>query len=397
MTPTARRDDPSTVVYAFLDFDDGGAQRLTLQACRHLDRARYRPVILCGRGGGSLVGAASASGVPVVELGRLRRGFDVGAVPAIARSLRGLRADVVHVPLYSRASPYVRTAALLARVPLVVAHEWCRPQRPRGLRLWADRALARGSWFVAASNAQARELVAEGVAPSCIEVVYSGIDVGAFSERDRAEARNALALPQDRPIVLVPARLHPMKGHVDLVAAAGLLTRQAPDVLMLCAGDGPLRAALPALARAAGLENTVRFLGRRDDMARLYGACDVVSLSSHMEGVPSVVMEAFASMRAVVATAVGGVPEIVFDGDTGWLVAPRRPDDLASALADALAHPAERIGRAARGNLLVGEQFESSTTTDRLQDVYDCWRGFGGRSSCPPAVPAAAEPGRFRT
>ena len=86
----------------------------------------------------------------------------------LARSLRELRATIVHVPLYSRSSPYVRVAAILASTPLTVAHEWCRPTRPQGLRRWADRLLARHSRFAAASEAQARELELHGV-----EVVIS--------------------------------------------------------------------------------------------------------------------------------------------------------------------------------------------------------------------------------
>jgi L-malate glycosyltransferase len=192
--------------------------------------------------------------------------------------------------------------------------------------------------------------------------------------------------------VLVPARLHPMKGHVDLLAALVTLRRHVPDVLVVCAGDGPLRAVLPALAQAAGLADNVRFLGQRSDMPALLGACDVVALPSHIEGLPSVIMEAFAAERAVVATDVGGVPEIVEDDATGWLVPPRVPHDLADALADALVHPTVRAARAARARQVVLDRFQAPDGARHLQAVYDRWMAEtdGPRRRTVPAASAAS-------
>lgn len=396
MTDPQSTSSPRTVAFAFLDLGDGGAQRLTLVAARHLDPARYRPVVLCVRGGGSLVASAVRSGLPVHALGRLRRPLDLAAVPILARWLVAAQVDVVHVPLYSRATPYVRLAGHLARRPLVVGHEWCRPVPPRAARRLADRALSHTGRFVAASYAQARELMAAGVEPQRIAVVYLGIEVDRFAPAPPGPARAALGLPTDRPIALVPARLHPMKGHVDLLAAVSILRRRVPNVLVLCAGDGPLRDALPALARSAGLDGNVRFLGQRADVAALYAACDVVALASHIEGLPSVAMEAFAAGRPVVATAVGGVSEVVSDGETGWLVTPRRPDERASALADALAsaltRPDVAAARAARGRRSVLQRFQADEGALRLQAVYDRWLATGRRPSdrLEPGAPVTA-------
>ena len=373
MTPTTRPNTPVTVVFAFLDLNDGGAQRLTIGACRHLDGSRYRPVLLCLRGPGSLVDAAVAAGVPTFCLGRMRRSYDLVAVVETARLLRSMKTGIVHVPLYSRASPYARLAAHVARVPLVVGHEWCRPRPPSSGRRLVDRVLRSHTRFLAASEMQRIELLMAGVPPEHTAVVYGGIDVNRFAPADRAVARKDLDLPADRPIVLVPARLHPMKGHVDLIAAVLSLRERVPDVLVLCAGDGPLRRVLPSLVSAAGLDGAVRFLGQREDMPELMAACDVVALASHIEGLPSVIMEAFAAERAVVATAVGGVAEAVMDGYTGWLVGSHRPMDLAAALGDALTDAQARRERAERARATALARFPVEMSARRLAEVYDRW------------------------
>jgi glycosyltransferase involved in cell wall biosynthesis len=355
---------PVQLLYAFLDLQDGGAQRLTLAACRHLDRERFHPGVLCLRGGGALVSAAVRQGLPVHELHRLCRRRDWRAVPATARWLRAVGAQIVHVALYSRASPYARAA---------VAHEWCRPRPPAPARRLADRVLRPGTVFVAASQALRAELLASGLPEERVALVYSGIQTEAFAPGDRAAARAAAGLPPGRPMVLVPARLHPMKGHVDLLAALPYVRRRVPGVLVLCAGDGPLRDALPALAAAAGLDEHVVFAGQRHDMDRLLAACDVVALPSRVEGLPSAMLEALCAARPVVAAAVGGVPEVMAGGVGGWTVPPRSPDALAEALVSALSAPAEAAARARSGRAVVLERFRADQAARRLEAVYEHW------------------------
>jgi len=387
---------PLTVVYAFLDFDDGGAQRLMLRVCRDLDPAGFRPRIVCLRRRGVLADAASGAGIPVHALGRLRRPFDLGAVPVLARWLRDARADVLHVSLYSRAAPYARLAARLAGVPLTVAHEHCRAVEPGRPRRWADRLLAPGTCFVAVSEADRSHLVRAGVSPAAVHVIHPGIDVDRFAPRGadparRLAARAALGLDRDRPTVLVPARLHPMKRHVDLLAALPDLAARVPDVLVLCAGGGPLERALTALAASAGLAGHVRFLGSRDDMPDLLSAADAVALPSRAEGMPAALVEAMVAGRCVVATAVGGVPEIVADGATGRLVPPSDTAALARALAEVLADPAAREAMAARAGAWATGRFGMARATREMERIYRT----AGRRGHGPAIWRAA-PGTDR-
>ncbi len=364
---------PLTVVYAFLDFSDGGAQRLALATWHNLDSRRFQPRLLCVRSSGSLSHAAREMGVSVHVLGRLEEPYDVGAVIRIAQWLRAIEATIVHVPLYSRVSPYVRLAARVARTPLVVAHEHCRARSPSLKRQLVDRLLARGTRFIAVSEAQRAQLLQAGTRSSVVAVVRNGVDIDRFVPRDVAGARAELGLDADSPIILVPARLVARKGHPDLIAALPHVAQSIGDVEVLCAGSGPLREVLSALASSAGMSAHVRFLGHREDMPVLMSAADVICLPSLIEGMPLAVLEAMACARPVVATSVDGVPEVIDDGITGRLVPPRDPRRLARALTEFLADQTKRrlAGEAARR--VAVERHSDEAMTRQLEAVYESW------------------------
>ena len=360
------------MVFGFLDLGEGGAQRLTLATCAAL-RSRYRPVLLCARGDGPLVEPARALGLHVRTLGRLRRRFDFAAVALLAEELRALQTAILHVPLYSRVSPYFRLAAELAGVPVVVAHDWSLPGRLPPLRRSVDLLLRRRTRFIAASRAQERELKRSGVRPEAISVVHAGIEVERFAAGARQETRGALGLEEGRPVALVAARLVPVKGHDDLLSALPAVLAQEPRLMVLCAGGGPLAGALAERIQSAGLAENVRLLGHSDAMPDLLAASDFVVLPSRMEGLPAVLLEAYAAGRAVVATDAGGVGEALSDGAEGRLVALGDRAALAGAVSELAANPALRKAMAARGRARVERDFGLDGATRRLEAVYDRW------------------------
>ena len=364
---------PATVALSFLDFRDGGAQRLTLATARQLDRERFRPALLCARGGGELLGRARADGLPVLELGRLRRPFDLAAVPRLAAGFARLGAAVAHVALYSRASPYLRLAAHLARVPLVVAQEWGRAEPPSCGRRLADGLLRPGARFVAVSEFHRRELLASGVQPERVAVARSGIEVARFAAGDREGTRRRLGIPAAAPVALVAARLHPMKGHHDLLDVLPGVLDRAPGLVVLAAGQGPLAAELAARAAVPPLGGAVRLLGQVEEMADLLAAADFALLPSRREGLPAALLEAYAAGRPAVATAVGGVPEALADGSEGRLVPPGDGGALAAAILDLALDPERRREMGERAWRRVHREFEAGLATRRLEALYDGW------------------------
>lgn len=314
----------------------------------------------------------------MTTLGRMRRSWDWRAPREIAAALRELDTGILHVPLYSRASPYLRLAAKQAGVPLIIAHEWSRPEPPRLVRRLADRLLRPGTRFVAASEAQRRELLATGVHARDIEVVRAGVECERFVGGDRAGTRAALRIGERETLILVPARLHPAKGHLDLIAAMPAIVHAAKGAQVLFAGEGPFRGELEAAVRRAGLAGRIGLLGHRDDVPDLLAAADIIALPSHVEGLPSAILEAYAAERAVVATDVGGVRELLRDGDEGRLVPAREPAMLARALIELANRPQLRLEMGLRASARVRREFHVAAATRRLEATYERWMGEAG-------------------
>jgi glycosyltransferase involved in cell wall biosynthesis len=166
--------------------------------------------------------------------------------------------------------------------------------------------------------------------------------------------------------------LHPAKGHEDLLNALALLRSQHPALLFCCLfiGEGELREPLQAQVQALGLQGTVVFAGLRRDVPRLLAALDVMVMPSRWEGLPMALLEAMACARAVVATRVGGIPDVVVDGEHGLLVSPQDPPALAQALARVIEAPAlrQQLGHAAREVVL--QRFDAQRTSGAYEALY---------------------------
>lgn len=216
-----------------------------------------------------------------------------------------------------------------------------RPVVRARLRRWLPRADA----IVAPSRALLARAEALGVDPSRASLVANGVDVVRFHPRDRVAARARLDLPRDAAIVVVVGRVERAKGSLDLLAALPAVRAACPRVAVIFVGGGP---ELDLVRRAASADPSARFVGARphDEIPEWLAAADLVALPSWSEGTPNVLLEAFACGRPIVATRVGGIPDLLADDGRGRdavlgeLVPPRDPDALAGALVRALRRPA---------------------------------------------------------
>jgi glycosyltransferase involved in cell wall biosynthesis len=212
----------------------------------------------------------------------------------------------------------------------------------------------------------------EGVASGSIAVIPNGVESAVFSGRPRRASKPAAALK-----VITVANLRPEKSHETLIGAAALLAADFPDVQFQIVGDGPRRAALEARVRASGLERTVVFLGHREDVSQLLGAADVFVLPSRSEAFPNGAIEAMASGLPVVASAVGGLLDLIEPGRTGMLVPPGDTAALAAALRQLFTERAlaARLGEAAREQVHQRYSFERMVTS--FEELY--LAGLGAR------------------
>jgi teichuronic acid biosynthesis glycosyltransferase TuaC len=237
--------------------------------------------------------------------------------------------------------------AALARVPAVVklhGSDLNVIARMRGPRMQLRALLPRAARVVAVSRALAEEAAGLGVDPERIRIVRNGVDGDRFQPADRAAARAELDLAADRPLVVYVGHLKENKGVLDLAAAMAHV-----DADLVVVGGGEAAARLEAAL--APLGPRARMVGERphEEVARWMAAADLLCLPSWNEGTPNVVIEALASGRRVVATEVGGIPDLITSPLLGELVPPRSPDALADALTRALAAPydADAVARAA--------------------------------------------------
>jgi glycosyltransferase involved in cell wall biosynthesis len=206
---------------------------------------------------------------------------------------------------------------------------------PRRMTAWA---LPQAARIVAVSRALADEAVAMGVDRDRVSIVMNGVDGDLFKPRDRVAARTQLELP-DGPLAVYVGNLKPEKGVLDLGKAWPAVLRHVPNATLLVIGDGPLRGELASMTKPLG--ERVRLIPRQplESVPSYLAAADILVLPSHSEGTPNVVLEALASGRRVVATSVGGVPDLITSHKLGSLVPPRDPDALAEALTLALREP----------------------------------------------------------
>ena len=210
-----------------------------------------------------------------------------------------------------------------------------------------------------------------GVSPAQLSCIPNGVDTQTFlpGRHGAAGIRRQLGMADDAPLIGFVGRLSVEKGPEVFVRAALLLRSSLPSARLVLIGDGPMRGELEALIAALGLGQEVHLLGLREDMPAIYHDLDALVSCSHSEAMPLVVMEAMASGLPVVATRVGGVPEVVEQGETGWLIGPGEFQGVAWALGHIFLRPGEAARLGANARQRVVDRFsllESTVQTERL-------------------------------
>ena len=348
----------------------GGAETVAARIAIGLDPARFdRLVCVTRHTDRDVVAEAVAAGVRVLALGRRSR-WDLWRWLPLVTLLRRDRVDVLHAHMFG-SSLWGTLLGRLARVPVIIAHEHgsetaCRPVR-RFLRGMIAR---RADIVVAVSEAEGRRLVvAEGVSADKVRVIPNAIPPLSTPSGD---VRAELGIPIDAPVVATVTVIRPEKALGNLLRAAALLAPEVRGLRVLVAGTGPSSEIekLERLVRDLRLEGSVSLLGRRADIPDVLAAADVAVLSSDREGRPLALMEYMAAGKAIVATRVGGVPELVENGVHGVLVPPRDVNALAMAIRELLGDPRRRaeLGRRARARQQAELNFPAMV--ERVESLY---------------------------
>lgn len=327
-----------TVCHVLHSLEVGGAEILARRFALGMQE-RFRPVFACLDGLGSLGESLRAAGHPIRVVER-RPGFDLRCTLRLRRWFQKQKVQLVHAHQYA---PFFYSALARTGLGLPVLfteHGRDYPDYRRPKRVLANRWLLRPRDRVVAVGQQVREALIqhEGLPEDRVSVIYNGVDARAYdAHRPLREAvRGELGYLPEHWVILQVARLNRLKDHATAIRAIDVLRRALPTVRLVFVGDGEERPALEAQVASLGLQETVRFLGSRNDVPRLLQAADAFLLSSISEGIPLTLVEAMLAGVPVVSTRVGGVPEVIDHETTGLLASPADAAGLATALSRVL-------------------------------------------------------------
>lgn len=341
--------DVLRVVQLIPDLGVGGAERMLLNLVGALDRERVETTVvsLYERSGTAIEVDLEGQGVPVLYLGK-RIGFDLRTIKAVKSVIRRLAPHVVHT--HRSALAYLVPTLLFNRLPVVhTLHNVAKHEVPFVHR-WAHSAAFRLGAAPVAIGAEVDASFRRVYGRGTHATIPIGIPLSRFARAhaSRQAWRQREAIPIDAFVLTCVARFAPQKNILTLLEAFATFAVEVPNALLVLVGDGPARSDIENAVASKGLGGRVRILLQRRDVPEVLGASDVFVLSSDWEGTPVSIMEAMAAGLPVVATAVGGVPDLIAEGVTGRLAPPRDPRALATKMLEmALDRQArERMGRA---------------------------------------------------
>jgi glycosyltransferase involved in cell wall biosynthesis len=350
----------------------GGAQEHVYSLMSRLDPARFEASVV-SLSAGSAVRKLQKAGFSVVVIDEPDEAIAVGALTAY---LADIRPDVLHTHMYRADVIGTKAALALAnaghRRPFLVS-----TVHSSRVRSAEDRETLRAltpeiDQLIAVSRAIERKVADErpGLAP--VRLIYNGVDLARYDHQEPCcTLRDEYGMEPGSQIVGVVARLEPEKGHQTLLDAWPHVLREVPDAYLLVVGEGSRRDDLEQRAAANRVAHRVVFTGRRDDIPAVTAALDVAVLPSHREAQGLSILEAMALSRPVVASDVGGIPEMIQDGVTGLLVPHDQPESLAAAIVRLLKDHslADTIARA--GHDLVHDRFCIELMVKAVEEIYE--------------------------
>jgi len=379
---------PYNIVYMIDGLGMGGAERLMVPLLKNLSREKFNPRVCVFqiKGGNPIADELRAMDIPVdhLPIPYLR---DLSAVPRLRRYLKAVQVDLVHTQL-EFADILGNISAKLLRLPSVCTVH-TMPSQEIGikgkshqkaewlaLRLFCDRIIS------VSEEARLYHLNISHAAPEKVITIYNGIDLTHYQsidqEKERVSVLNELNIPAAANLLITVAVLRDLKGIQFMIRAMPGILAVFPDTYYLLAGDGTYRETLVEEVAKVGVGNRVIFAGMRKDIPRLLAASDIFVLPTLTEALPTVLAEAMAARLPIIATSVGGIPEMIRDRQNGRLVPPGNVWELTGTVVELLSDATSRKSMGASGWEIVQKKFNVLEQVRQLGTMYlDLLKQYG--------------------
>lgn len=359
------------VLLLITELNIGGAERIVQQLATRLPRDRYDVTVACLYDPSAIAADIQAADIPVIDL-EMRRKVDLRAPYRLLGFLRQRDIHILHTHLF-HANLLGAIVGTLTRTPIIIATR--HSMEIGGVhREWMNRLVTslRDAVVTVSPQVHKVEVDRAHASPTKIADIPGGVEVRAYrvDPNHVDELKRSWDLETGDPVVGTVGRLVDPKGHGHLLDALAKVRSQIAGVKALLVGDGTLRTEMERRAEALGLSDTVIFTGIRRDVPEVLALLDVFVLPSLWEGLPIALLEAMAAGLPVVATRVGGVPEVVVEGETGLLVPPRDPEALAQAILTLLRDPDLRQAMGQAGRERVREHFSVDQMVKKTESLY---------------------------
>ena len=376
------------IIYIIDGLGMGGAERLMIPILEKLDRDVFEPRVCVFHviNRNPVADAIQASGV-AVDLLPVPYMRDISAIPRLYRYLKEKQADLVHTQL-ELANIMGNAVAKLLKLPSVCTIHTIPSQEMKlksklhqevellSLRLFCDHVIS------VSEGARQFHLSINKVSSEKVSTIYNGIDLVNFVKTDRqaerGHVRKELGIPETANILATVAVLRPLKGIQFMIRAMPAILAKYPNVYYLIVGSGTYEETLLKELDVVGVKEHVIFAGMRSDIPRILAASDIFVLPTLTEALPTVLAEAMAAKLPIVASKVGGVPEMIRDGENGYLVAPEDSDGLAQACIRLLSDPQKSATMGTEGWEIVNKKFNIERQVGQLKKLYlDLLQAYG--------------------
>jgi len=359
-------------MYVVPSLNIGGRERVVLELITRLDRNKFDVELCCLKGRGSFSDLFSQQGIQITYFGK-GKNWDVGMYYRLRNFLKDRQIDIVHIH-NPGALVYAAVGAIWAGVPVIINSEHGYEYVVGGLKRYIEMLIRSCiDVTISVSEALSVHLFSGLFLRKKITVIHNGIDTSVYEHNESSShlsLRERFNFSKSDIIIGNVARLARIKNHRMLLETMKLIVKEVQAAKLLIVGDGILRNELEVYSRSIGISDNVFFWGEANNVPELLQLMDVFVLSSNAEGISMTILEAMASGKAVVATNVGGNPEIIKNDVTGILVPPNDPEAMAEAVLSLL-RDRERLSLLGlEGKRRVKECFNIETAVKKTEELY---------------------------